>query len=417
MEETDGDRFLRYSSQDDPGRATFADRRVAHHGSVSCRIADDGTGGNRRLIQRVAVRPHACYRLSAWVRTQDVASPGSFRLLALGASEGSRPLTFFEGGIEPTQDWRQVEVVFNSLDEEAVNVYAGLWGGGRGTVWIDEFTLTELGPVNVLRREGCPFVVRSADGKTTYAEGRDFEPVADPKLGQVPYAGEYEFAHDAPAIRLKRGSRIEEGQQLRVSWYHPVLTHGIQIMCCPSEEKTYAILRDQARRVNELLKPRTFFMSHDEIRVMNWCAACRARKQTPGRLLADNARRCVAILREINPRAEVVVWSDMFDPHHNAVDSYYLVNGTLAGSWEGLPRSVSIANWNSGKMRESLEFFAGRGHRQVIAGFYDTPDLSGFTGWDRAARGIKGVDGFLYTTWQGSYGLLDRYGEAMRAER
>ena len=184
-------------------------------------------------------------------------------------------------------------------------------------------------------------------------------------------------------------------------------------MCCPSEPKTYEWLRDQARRVNALLKPRTFFMSHDEIRVMNWCHACTSRKLTPGQILAENVRRCTAILQEINPNAEILVWSDMFDPTHNAVKQYYLVNGTLEGSWEGLSPRVGIANWNGGKMKPSLEFFAGRGHKQLIAGYYDVDDLSGFTRWDDAARGVRGVDGFMYTTWEAKFGLLDQYGKAM----
>ena len=135
-------------------------------------------------------------------------------------------------------------------------------------------------------------------------------------------------------------------------------------------------------------------MSHDELRVANWCRACQRRGLTPGELLADNARRCLAILEEIDPGAEVLVWSDMFDPHHNAVDDYYLVNGTLAGSWEGLPPRVIIANWNGGHMRESLDFFADRGHRQVIAGYYDCRrPLNDFTRWDEAARGRPGSHG------------------------
>ncbi len=104
----------------------------------------------------------------------------------------------------------------------------------------------------------------------------------------------------------------------------------------------------------------------------------------------------------------------MFDPHHNAVDNYYLVNGSLKGSWDGLSRDVIIANWNSGKASESLKFFAGRGHRQVIAGYYDADDLSNFRAWDAAARGVSGVFGFMYTTWQSKYNLLEKYGHAMR---
>ena len=35
--------------------------------------------------------------------------------------------------------------------------------------------------------------------------------------------------------------------------------------------------------------------------------------------------------------------------------------------------------------------------------------------WKSAARGIDGVSGFMYTTWQSRFGLLERYGEALRA--
>jgi len=76
----------------------------------------------------------------------------------------------------------------------------------------------------------------------------------------------------------------------------------------------------------------------------------------------------------------------MFDPHHNAVGGYYLVNGTLEGSWKGLAPSVIVANWNGGKARESLHWFAGRGHPQIIAGYYDVDDLSNFRTWDAVAR-------------------------------
>jgi hypothetical protein len=419
LEETSGDRFLSFSFQDDPGSGTFADRSVLHAGLISCRLEvgtkdKSHTSPNLRLVQRVPVRPHTPYRFSCWVKTRDLAPTGSFHLLALATGRESKPLSFHEGGLEPTADWKKIDVVFNSLEEHEVALYAGFWGEGRGTIWLDDLALDELALVNLLRRKGCPFVVKSADGKTTYQEGPDFEPVADAQLGQVPWPGEFEFEHPGAVINVTPRSRIKAGERIRVSWYHPIVTHGSQVMCCLSEPKLYQILQAQARRINELFRPKTFFMSHDEIRVANWCRACLDRKQTPGQLLSDNVRRCTDILKQVNPRARVVVWSDMFDPHHNAVDSYYLVNGSLKGSWEGLSRDVIIANWNGGKAKESLSFFANRGHKQIIAGYYDVDDLSNFTQWDQAARNVPGLIGFMYTTWQSKYNLLERYGEAMR---
>src|SRR5207244_1101853 len=79
---------------------------------------------------------------------------------------------------------------------------------------------------NVLRRPGCPFVVASADGKVVYEEGKDYLPVRDPRLGRSPWAGEYSFRHKGPTLQLTEASRIKGGERLRVSWYHPILTHG-----------------------------------------------------------------------------------------------------------------------------------------------------------------------------------------------
>jgi hypothetical protein len=416
LEEVKGDRFAGFTFQDDPGKTTFADREVVHSGKVSCRMQDAGSGsanGNCRLAQRVKLRPWACYRFSAWVKTKDL-KPAGFRLLALG-KEG-RPLTFIdEGGVKPTQDWQRVEVVFNSLDQSEATLYAGQWGGRTGTLWLDGLALEELALVNVLRRDGCPLTVASADGKTVYEEGKDFLPLRDAKLGQEPYAGEYSFRHGGPALQLTSASRIKDGDRLRVSWYHPILVHGEQVMCCLSEEKVYDLLRDQARRVHDLLRPKAWFFGHDEIRVAGWCRSCAATKKTPGELLADNIARCVKIVKEIDPRAEVVVWSDMFDPLHNAVDKYYLVNGSLEGSWKGLPEGTIVANWNGGKAEKSLKRFADRGYPQIIAGYYDD-GVDNFEKWAAAARGVPKVVGFLYTTWRGKYDDLEAYGARMRGE-
>ena len=148
-------------------------------------------------------------------------------------------------------------------------------------------------------------------------------------------------------------------------------------------------------------------MQHDELRLANRCFACKSRKLIPCELLADNAPRCVRLIKDINPAASVVVWSDMFDPHHNALGDSYLVNGTLAESWKGLDRSVVIANGNAGKAKPSLDFFAGRGHSQIIARYYDEED--NFASWNAATRSVPLVEGFMYTTWVNRYDDLVRY--------
>lgn len=70
---------------------------------------------------------------------------------------------------------------------------------------------------------------------------------------------------------------------------------------------------------------------------------------------------------KVNPSAKLYAWSDMFDPWHNARDDYYLCNGSWVGAWYGLPREVTVMQWNymphEGK---SPHFFAAQGFRQII---------------------------------------------------
>jgi hypothetical protein len=92
------------------------------------------------------------------------------------------------------------------------------------------------------------------------------------------------------------------------------------------------------------------------------------------------------------------------------VDNYYLVNGDLAKSWEGLDKSVIIMNWNFGFRTESLKFFAERGHSQILAGYYDA-DAEQIGKWlDTVEKNkIKGVLGVMYTTWHQDYSQLKEF--------
>ena len=92
----------------------------------------------------------------------------------------------------------------------------------------------------------------------------------------VPYEGEYASTTPGRRSGSRPNSRIKDGDRLRVGWYHPVLVLGSYAACCLSEPKVYDLLRDQARRVDALFHPKTVFMQHDELRVANWCRACRS---------------------------------------------------------------------------------------------------------------------------------------------
>lgn len=350
---------------------------------------------NSRLTYRLRVAPFRCYHVSVMIRTQEFKGTPEIKALA-----GDHSLQFQNLGVARTQDWKEHHVVFNSLENTEVALYFGVWGGGAGELQWKDWKIEEAGLTNVLRRPGAPCVVEG------YVEGKDYEPVVDSQLGNDPWKGEYKPWHEPPALVTKT---ISDGTRLRVSWYHPAIIYDGQASCCPSEPKTMELLADEANRVTAAWGTKAYMMQHDEIRTLNWDASCQERRLDAGAILADNARACVKLLNG----AEVYVWSDMFDPFHNAVKDYYLVRGDLAGSWEGLDKSVTIVNWNFEKRDESLTFFADRGHRQVIAGYYDG-EVAQVTKWLQSAANVPGVAGVMYTTWRHNYADLEAFARTCR---
>lgn len=403
FEETAGNKCLGWQWQDDEGVTTFVDREVKHGGQASLRMESIGKNEHRhcRIMQPIKLQPFRQYHVSVWVKTEDL-SPADPEIKVL-SKDTSRQISFQTFRVERTQDWKRCDIVFNSFDQTEANLYLGSWYGKDGKIWWDDLSIEEIGLVNVLRRPGCPVVVRS-EGGATYEEGKDFEPIRDPMLHPwIAY-------HEAPVIRLKPGTRIKDGERLRVSYYHPIIVYEDRLTSCVSEPAIFDEWREEVKQADALLKPTAFLMSHDEMRVMNWCALCRSRKMTPGELLADNVRKAAQIIRDIRPDAGIWVWNDMFDPMHNAVDSYYAVNGTLKGSWKGLDKDVGIVNWHGGLEGKNCKFFADLGLKQILSGYYDGDENGdAIAKWQAATKDIPGIVGAMYTTWEDRYGAMETW--------
>jgi hypothetical protein len=409
FEEHKGQAFTGWDFQDEPGKVSFVDTAVKHGGRSSLRFDDPGrnnpASGNARVSRLVKVHPWGQYHASVWIKTQRFQSASSVRLFAL--SPEGRTLSHSNLGVKPDQDWTEHHVIFNSLDNKEVRVYLGVWTGQDGKLWVDDARLEETAFVNLVRRPGCPLTI-VGDDANEYVEGKDFADLHDPKLGTVPWAGNFEVFHEPPKLTVVKGSRLKPGMKLKAEFHHAVTIYDGQVPCSLSAPKVFTILKQQVASVEKLLKPKTYMLSHDEIRVGNWSDDEYRPNRSAGELLAENVRKCVAIIREVNPEARLCLWSDMFDPHHNAVKDFYLVQGDLAGSWEGLPKDAIIVNWNSANPGESLPFFAGRGHRQVLAGYYDG-SADSIRNWLRAGDGIRGIEGAMYTTWQPRFDDLEAF--------
>ncbi|MGA2064883.1 MAG: hypothetical protein ABSG86_07940 [Thermoguttaceae bacterium] len=396
---------------DQPGKVSFKDDDVTYNGKPTLR--QDHSGGTRgvvRLIQKIKVRPWHYYHISAMAKTENCTS-GDFRIFAFsGDPSQGQALNWQPPAIRKTMDWTRLHAAFASAENTEVGIYLGSYNAKGGKIWWSDVRIEPGGLVNVIRRPSLPLTVTSEDGKTVYIEGQDFSGAKDPKLGHDPNPGYFSYWHEPPTVTVPAGSRLKEGQKVLASYHFATLAgKSHQINCCFSEPKVYDLIEGQIRWVKETVEPDFYMMAHDEIRHCGWDDSCARRKMTCGQMLADNVKRCAEIIERTDPGKPILVWNDMFDPFHNARKEgwMYLAKGSgpWYGSWEGLPGRVLVANWHNNNA-DSLRFFAERGHRQILAGYYDA-DPRRIIEWLKMAAKVRGVCGVMYTTWLNDYSKLD----------
>ena len=402
--------------QENVGKSVHADHKVIKSGKVSVRMQDirkhSPQHGHCRLHQLVRTEPFKAYHLSVWMKTKDFDNPRGVKLTVL-AGKHPKTLQCQYLRLKRTQDWTQHHVVFNSHGNTEVRIYCGVWKGEGGTLWWDGLKMEPLGFVNVIRRDACPVKLRSPDGKTVYAEGRDVDRIVDPKLGHERWPGTFASWHTPPTITIPGGSRLKEGDHVFASYYHPVIVHNSQVACSLIDPKVFEVLDDQMKRVHELFGAKSYMMSHDEIRSGGWTPDYA--NITMGEALATNVRKCFEIVRKHAPAARVYVWSDMFDPNHNARADYYLCKTTFTESWKGLSRDVIMVDWYARMAPKAMAFFGGRGHEQIMAGYYDGNVAANVKQWmDSAKASPAKITGIMYTTWRRDYSNLEEFMEEVR---
>lgn len=391
---------------DKPGVVSFVDSNVKRSGMASLRIQDPSTNnppyGHARHYQKVAVTPFRAYDLSVWMKTDHFTKPGTISLYVAG-NDGQQPELYsnrdanMEERVAPTQDWKEYHALFNSLTNTSIEVYVGAWADkdATGKLWFDDMALQEVGLVGAVRRPSLPIIVTSADGSRTYQEKTDYT-VGD---GRLP---------------LPPSSAIPEGARLKVSWYQGATMVQDTPPASAWQDGYWTIEEDISRRLDALFgHPSAFMMTYDEWRAANWDPA--GAGTTAGQYVAQTTRKSIAMLHRINPNYEVSVWSDMYDPNENAQDKYYVVNGSLNGSWKGLTPGTVVMTWTGDA--KALKFFSDQGLSQVIGGYYDS--VGNVRDWLDAldkveAQGARGINGFLYTTWDGRYDDLEEVAAAIK---
>lgn len=128
---------------------------VRHYGGVAVqKVADEGHTGDRSVelsstsgadtswFTDVTVQPRTQYRLSGWIKTQNLqTATGLGALFNVHGTDVKTP------AVVGTHDWQKVEVTFNSgpRDRISINCLLGGWGYATGTAWYDDVELVKVG--------------------------------------------------------------------------------------------------------------------------------------------------------------------------------------------------------------------------------------------------------------------------------
>jgi hypothetical protein len=389
----------------------------AHSGSHSGKIVP-GTNCCARFAQNMNLTPWRLYHLQFFLKTEGLVGGDAVHIYINDYKDKNHVVTRIDEGApyKSTQDWTQVDFTFNSMDSTSGILLIGNWGNQQGTIWIDDITVQETALVNLVRRSGTPVKIYDANNPSiTFSENSDVTPIVDPLMGKSGAVGTFDYYHSPPTINVPAGSRLKAGQMIVIDHYAAQpQTAAMQVGACLTEQKVFDWVKVNFQALAPLFPAgTTYLLAYDEMREMNSCGSCKAKNMTAGQLLAWHLQQVVGIIKGIDPKLQVMVWNDMFDPYHNAVDQYYRVEGTIAGSWNGLGPDIGVLNWNLQNLTKSLNFFAGldpnypglSAHYQVISGFYDKGDPTGEAIREgTSAQGIPGVGGQSYTTWQYNYG-------------
>ena len=412
FEEFRGNAPLGFQFADQPGTIAFRDTEIRHSGRSSLRLENFSADkhGHGRVLMKLKVTPNRSYRVRIWFKTEALPAQGLVRFQIYGPNGSwvSIAPKLPENG---TQDWTEASLNFTTGEKDTeVNFYAGVWDGTDGKVWLDDILLESSDMTAPVMRPGTPLTVKNAETGERYELGKDYLP-------EPLRIWDFQRGITKSPICIPEGSRIRENARLSLSFYVPSLSIKGQTSVCMSESELYEHFEGSARDIMELLAPKKWFLSMDEIRSANTCEACAKRGISLAEILGDCLTRQYGIIQNVQPGAQVYVWSDMLDPHHNCHAEYMRCRGDFTGVWNLIPKELIISCWYHKIREESMKFFSEKGFRTQAAAYYDVDSLDTSREWLETCSQTPNCTGIMYTTWRKKYALMKDFGKMLQEER
>jgi alpha-N-arabinofuranosidase len=163
------------------GDAVFAVESTGHSGARSISVSSE-KGADASWLAVVPIRPYSRYRLSGWVKTENLAAgTGRGAQINVNGEEAWRTAP-----LAGTQDWTRVEVEFDAGANDALEVTClfGGWGRATGKAWFDDVELVRLSGQDVSRPAVMIDAAKTGAPLSKYIYGQFIE-----HLGRCIYQG------------------------------------------------------------------------------------------------------------------------------------------------------------------------------------------------------------------------------------
>lgn len=421
------------------GHQVFVDNEArSGSGSVCFQnlVADQSGCG---IKQSMTVKPFRAYELKIWIKTEGFvnaqpsspryrSNPASLAQVAVYGNDWMHWVCYHNSGrmwpnqpnLKATQGWKEFRMNFNSMSNSSISLRVqpvGYHCAPTGKIWFDDITISEVGLVETVLRSTTPVIVKSAsDPSISYVKGKDFTVVAETNYD------------NHGRLIIPEGSSIKAGDRLTVDWSILGDQEGSFASGAWCDNQAFQYLIDD----NLLLHQMTggmgaYHIAIGEWRDAGWDPVCMDLYGNAGGYMAGATLGLEAVCRLFNPKMDIYIKNDMYDPYHNAKTGgrqYFMCNGSLFGSWNGITDSAVVMNWrgSTGEVGvptnmqvKSFLFWGGldpefkiKPKRQIIRFNCQSGVLHGV---DKGlaniaaaeALGMTGMVGCVYNTWDGRY--------------
>ncbi|MCC7376223.1 MAG: hypothetical protein IT581_16310 [Verrucomicrobiales bacterium] len=145
FEQAEGRRPRSWRSETWGGQGKFDYAATGHTGEHSVQITSD-QGGDLSWTSTARVEPFTRYRLSGWIKTENVqpVDGGRGALINLHDLQG-----IATPAVTGTRDWTEVQTEFQTAEQSSIqiNCLLGGWGRATGKAWFDDLVLTALSQI------------------------------------------------------------------------------------------------------------------------------------------------------------------------------------------------------------------------------------------------------------------------------